>query len=264
MPRPPCLALSPKFVIYRKTTSPRSPAASAMRLTLLESDRYFFQTAECALVSLLAHAAVVWLAFDLTSGGRQLPVDEREARVFFLLPPDRVDTRSRQSDIVQWGKLGLDLEDGKHLTLPSEGYLMQQRAYGARGRRDRSGARAALPFGPPPVFVPDTAFSVLEVDEMAERYESSAAPVYPRDLLAIGVEGSVQATYVVDSSGLVDTTSVEVVRSDDPRFTQSVRIALGKMRFRPARRGGKTVRQLVAQQFRFQILPTPPVSKQLS
>ena len=235
-----------------------------MRLTLLESDHHFFQTAECALVSLLAHAIVVWLGFALTAGGRQLPQDEREARVFFLLPPDRVDTRSRQSDVIQWGKLGVDPEDGRLLSLPSEGYLMRERAYGARGRRERSGARGELPFGPPPVFVPDTAFSVLEVDEMAERYASSAAPIYPRDLLAIGVEGSVQATYVVDTSGMVDTTSVEVVRSDDPRFTESVRTALGKMRFRPARRGGKTVRQLVAQQFRFQILPTPQASKQVS
>jgi hypothetical protein len=46
------------------------------------------------------------------------------------------------------------------------------------------------------------------------------------------------------------------VRSDDPRFTESVRTALGGMRFRPAKRGGKAVRQLVSQRFRFQIQPS--------
>jgi hypothetical protein len=62
----------------------------------------------------------------------------------------------------------------------------------------------------------------------------------------------------------VDTTTIQVVRSDDTRFTESVRAALGLMRFRPAKRGGKTVRQAVAQQFRFQIIPASQVAEQVS
>jgi TonB family protein len=114
------------------------------------------------------------------------------------------------------------------------------------------------------MFIPDTAFSVLEVDKIAERYDSSAAPVYPHDLLALGVEGLVQAIYVVDTTGQVDTTTVEVVESNDPRFTASVRTALGQMRFRPARRAGKSVRQVVEQRFRFKITPPPELAKQIS
>jgi TonB family protein len=235
-----------------------------MRLTLLESNRSFFQTAECAFVSILAHTGLVCLAMSATEGGRQLPTDEREARVFFLLPPDRVDVRSRQTRTIQWGKIGGDFEDGKDLTRPSEGRLIQARAFGARGRGDRSGARGELPFGPMPAFIPDSVFSVLDVDDMVERYESSAAPIYPRDLLSTGAEGMVQATYVVDTSGMVDTTTIIVERSDDPRFTESVRTALGQMRFRPAKRAGKAVRQLVEQQFRFQIMPASQVAKQVS
>ncbi|MFL5495051.1 MAG: TonB family protein [Gemmatimonadales bacterium] len=232
-----------------------------MRLTLLESDRSFFQVAECAFLSILAHAGLMYLVLSATQGAGQLPTDEREARVFFLLPPDRVDARSRQTDIIQLGKLGGDFEDGQLLTRPSEGRLIQARSYGARARSDRSdrsGARGELPFGPVPAFIPDSVFSVLEVDDMVERYESSAAPIYPSDLLAIGTEGMVEATYVVDSVGQVDTTTIVVERSDDPRFTASVLTALGLMRFRPARRAGKTVRQLVEQQFRFRISPASP------
>lgn len=244
------------FVIYviplRFAASIRLTALG-MRPTLLESDRSFFQITECAFVSILAHAGLLWFAVGVTEGGRQIPTDAREARVFFLLPPDRVDVRSRQTESIQWGQLGGDFQDGKDLTTPSEGLLIQTRAYGARGRSDRSGARGELPFGPRPAFIPDTAFSVLEVDEMVERYESSAAPVYPPDLLAIGAEGHVQAIYVVDTAGQVDTTTIRVVESDDPRFTASVRTALGQMRFRPAKRAGKTVRQLVEQLFRFRI-----------
>jgi hypothetical protein len=234
-----------------------------MRTTLPKPRRNFFQSAECAFLSILAHALPVWLALSLTQGGSRVPTDEREARVFFLLPPDRVDVRERQSEILQWGKLGADLDDGKHLFKEYGGWLSVDPARGARGPRERSGARQQVPFGPPSRFVPDTAFSVLEVDEMV-RYESSAAPIYPRDLIAIGAEGLVQAIYVVDTLGQVDTTTIRVVLSDDPRFTESVRTALGGMRFRPARRAGKTVRQLVEQKFRFKIVPASELAEQIS
>jgi hypothetical protein len=49
-----------------------------------------------ALVSILAHVGLVWFAAGVTEGGRQVPTDEREARVFFLLPPDRMDVRSQR------------------------------------------------------------------------------------------------------------------------------------------------------------------------
>jgi TonB family protein len=234
-----------------------------MRLLLLESNRNFFQSAECALVSILAHVGLVWFVVGAGIDGWQLPTDEREARVFFLLPPDRVDVRSRQTESIQWGELGGDLEDGWRLS-ETEGRVYRAPAYGARQRSDRSGARGALPFGPVPPFVPDTVFSVLQVDEIVERFAGSAAPVYPHDLLAVGAEGTVQATYVVDTIGRVDTTTIQVLRSDDPRFTESVRTALAQMRFRPARRGGRIVRQLVQQQFRFRITPPPQSAEQMS
>lgn len=235
-----------------------------MRPTLLESGRNFFQSAECTFASILAHAALACFAVILTGGGRRMPADEREARVFFLLPPDRVDIRPRQSEILQFGKLGGDLENGKYLLQPDGGWLSLPQAHGARGRRNRAGARGQLPLGPPSRLIPDTAFSVLEVDEMVERYASSAAPIYPRDLAAIGAEGLVQTLYVVDTTGLVDTITIHVVRSDDPRFTESVRTALGQMRFRPAKRDGKTVRQLVEQKFRFKLVPASQLVERIS
>jgi hypothetical protein len=235
-----------------------------MHLTLLESDRSFFRTAECAFASILAHAALAWLLVGMSEGGKQLPTDEREARVFFLLPPDRVDVRARQSEIFEWGRPGGDFANGLNLNRSSEGGHVREPALGSRRWGARRGARGELPFGPVPQFVPDTVFSVLEVDKIVERYEGSAAPVYPRDLLAIGAEGVVQTTYVVDTAGRVDMNTIQVVSSDDPRFTESVRTALGLMLFHPARRAGKNVRQLVAQQFRFKITPPAQISKQVS
>jgi TonB family protein len=77
--------------------------------------------------------------------------------------------------------------------------------------------------------------------------------VYPPELMRRGVEGQVDATYVVDTTGRVDTSTFQVLASGDSLFTQSVRTALADTRFRPAKRAGKAVRQLVAQRFRFKI-----------
>ena len=150
-----CLANPPPFVIYdgRAFRPQMRPRPLAMRLTLLESDRSFLQSAECATVAILAHAGVILFAVTATHGGRQLPVDEREARVFFLLPPDRVDVRSRQMESLHFGKIGSDLTDGLNLTEPDEGFQIRERAYGARRRGRKTGARGQLPFGPPPMFV---------------------------------------------------------------------------------------------------------------
>ena len=90
---------------------------------------------------------------------------------------------------------------------------------------------------------------------MVERYEGSAAPVYPRDLIATATEGQVDAIYVVDTIGRVDTTTIQVIQSNDPRFTESVRTALGEARFQPAKRVARPSASSSQQRFRFQIAP---------
>lgn len=222
-----------------------------MRLTLLESDRSFFHSAEYATVSIVAHVVVAWLVVSTSTGTFRLPSTERDARVLFLLPPDRVDAE-RQTDIFLPGRPGSGLDQGGQLPAEGEGLRLEAPATRARHRGDRTGARSDEPLGAP-AFLTDSVYSVLQVDEMVERYESSAAPVYPPELSARGTEGQVEATYVVDTTGRVDTTTIEVMQSDHPRFTESVRTALGEARFRPAKRSGKAVRQLVQQRFRFKL-----------
>ncbi|HKU60406.1 MAG TPA: energy transducer TonB [Gemmatimonadales bacterium] len=227
-------------------------------------NRSLLVSAESACVSLALHLAALGLALALTQGGPRLPADEREARVFFLLPPDRVPASTHQSDVMQWGRLGGDLADGTNLLRSGAGRRIRADDHGSRLWGKRSGARPALPFGPAERLVADSVFSVLEVDRMVERFDGSAAPAYPPDLIQKGVEGMVQAIYVVDTTGRVDTASVEVVLSDDPKFTQSVREALDHMRFRPALRGGRPVRQRVQQKFRFEIQPPPELARPAS
>ena len=224
-----------------------------MQLTLLESDRSILRSAEWAAISIVVRIGLVWAGVAATSGGSLIPVDEREARVFFLLPPDRVAARQNDIEQVKLGALGLDLEEGPKFTGPPAGGLPQPAVRGQRKKGPATGAKGDVPFGPAAFLSADSVFSVLQVDEMVERYDGSTAPIYPSELAATGREGAVEATYVVDTSGRVDTNTIQVLRSDDPRFTESVRVALSGMRFRPAKRGGKAVRQLVGQRFRFRM-----------
>ena len=128
--------------MYTAEHRPR-PAALVLGLTLLESDRSFLRFAESAFTSVVAHLAVILSAVAVTHDSPKVPTDEREARVFFLLPPDRVDVRLRQTETIQWGKLGADIADGKDLAMPARPGLWTSRpsAPGARGREAVRGAR---------------------------------------------------------------------------------------------------------------------------
>jgi TonB family protein len=79
------------------------------------------------------------------------------------------------------------------------------------------------------------------------------APRYPDVLRKAGVAGEVLAQFVVGPDGRADVGSFKVLESSDELFSNVVRSALPQMRFSPALVGGKPVRQLVTQPFRFSI-----------
>ena len=77
-------------------------------------------------------------------------------------------------------------------------------------------------------------------------------PRYPEQLRAATVNGEVVVEYVIDRNGRVLANSIRTIRSDQPAFTHSVREALLTARFRPGRRGGRSVPVLVRQRIRFE------------
>jgi len=235
-----------------------------MRLHLIESDQKSIQTAECAFASLLFHASLIWLAVGVIAGAQVLAGDALLSVPLVLLPPDRHEAPpAGQTESFQLGQAGGLFADGAVLDGAGSGTRTGGRPYGRQRPGERSRALGLARMGQQ-ARPTDSVFTMLEVERMVERYESSAAPVYPPRLSALGKEGRVQATFVVDTTGRVDMSSVHVLASDDPEFSESVRTALGEMRFRPATRGGRAVRQLVEQRFNFRIAPPPPVDRQLS
>jgi TonB family protein len=223
-----------------------------VHITLLESDRSFLRSAELISLSIAMHLTLLGVVVLAPAGTFRLPADEREARVMFLLPPDGPAAADRQAEMFLPGKPGSGLDGASSMPADGQGFRLEGNVRRSRAAGERSGSKGEQPFGPAP-FLPQKVYTALQVDQMVERYASSAAPVYPPELEARRTEGQVVAAYVVDTVGRVDTTTIRVLGSDHPRFTASVRAALAEARFRPAKRGGHTVRQLVQQRFRFKV-----------
>jgi TonB family protein len=104
----------------------------------------------------------------------------------------------------------------------------------------------------------DNVYTSFEVDNAVQFSDGSAVPQYPPELLARRVPGTVTVRFVVDTSGAADIQSLQIIDSSDPQFAASVRDALPRMKFQPARLNGKRVRQLVEQPFRFNVDTTRP------
>jgi len=105
-----------------------------------------------------------------------------------------------------------------------------------------------------------------QVETRATQIAGTGVPRYPDALRAAGVQGEVQAQFVVNEYGNVELSTFKVLRSgssspkqarhdlsvpSDDMFVKAVRTALPTMRFSPALVGGKPVRQLVQQPFKF-------------
>jgi len=116
-----------------------------------------------------------------------------------------------------------------------------------------------------PTLMGDSVLTEIEVDSAVKRYDWSAAPDYPVTMLQQNIEGAAFVIYVVDTLGVADTSSFKVVRTTHDAFAEAVRLAMPKMRFRPAMLGGVKVRQLVQQNFTFKIQKPdsilPPIKK---
>jgi TonB family protein len=103
----------------------------------------------------------------------------------------------------------------------------------------------------------DNAFSIVDVDSVATVDPTSAAPEYPSALVQRRVEGVASFRFVVDSTGLIDMSTVRVLASTHKLFAQAVLDAMPRMKFRPARAWNHAVRLLVEQSFMLKIARAP-------
>lgn len=81
---------------------------------------------------------------------------------------------------------------------------------------------------------------------------SQAGPEYPERAIRQNISGIVAARFIVDARGRVES-DVTILESTSDEFTSAVRSYLRRARYRPARVGGRAVRQLVEQRFVFEL-----------
>ena len=93
----------------------------------------------------------------------------------------------------------------------------------------------------------------FQVDQPARQLPISQAPVYPAALRSAAIEGEVLAQFAVGTDGRARERGFVILRSSHEQVSQAVREALPGFRFRPARRRGRPVVQLVQQPFTFRV-----------
>lgn len=206
------------------------------------------------LLSALTHAAVVALLVSPFARSASTPADSIITTALrYLVPPDR--TASSTQETIRFvalgdGDTGAGVRPNPSADRPFEFFVP------ARGGGSPSHDVAPAV----PVQEPDTAshaFTIIEVDSVAERDPSSASPAYPRSLVEKGIEGQVTVRFVVDSTGFIDPATVRIIEATRTEFTRAVTDAMPGMRFRPAKMGTHAVRQLAEQQFSFKVQHAP-------
>jgi hypothetical protein len=209
-------------------------------------------------LSLIAHTLLVTLWVDVTRPLDSMPEEGLANRLYYLPPPDREIVARGSRESVHYFTLTPGPAIGPGPTVVN----VQRPTISVPEHSPQAGERAVDSVTAPPVVgepEADSAFTILEVDSAVVRSQSSAAPAYPLDLLTKKVQGTVNARYVVDTTGFADTTSFEVLTSTNEGFVRAVREALPYMRFTSAKIGKRKVRQIVEQSFTFKITPPTPV-----
>jgi len=88
-------------------------------------------------------------------------------------------------------------------------------------------------------------FAAVTVDEPPERL-AGPLPRYPEVLRQAGIEGTVVLQFVVDTTGLVDESTIEVLQATNQAFVAPAVVVVTKSVFRPGRIRGRHVRVLVS------------------
>jgi protein TonB len=121
------------------------------------------------------------------------------------------------------------------------------------GKGAAGGTSKGVEGGVPAPVNSDQPYFEFQVEKPVLAREGNPAPKYPDILRSANITGEVVAQFVVDTTGRAEMKTFKALSSSHELFTASVRNALAQMRFYPAEVGGRKVKQLVQQAFRFNV-----------
>ena len=121
------------------------------------------------------------------------------------------------------------------------------------GKGVAGGIAKGVEGGKGPVPQGDQPYFDFQVEKPVVMAPGAQGPAYPDMLRTAGIEGTVLAQFVVDTTGRAEMVTFKVLKSDNDLFSNAVKNALQRMRFLPAEVGGRKVKQLVQQPFQFSL-----------
>jgi TonB family protein len=223
---------------------------------LLESNTKRFQFSQGALVSLVTHSLLISASILATREGPAPAIEVPQEKVTFLVPMNHTNTPPPREESVTFLREGEKAGNGGVEDKIVDKTAIRQAPVLGKGTEEGRPEETALPEVPNAVF--DTIATAVDVDSTVTRFADSAAPVYPAKLHDLKIEGGAYVQFVVDTMGMVDTTSFRVISTTHAEFAQSVREALPGMRFHPAILRSRKVAQLVEQPFMFKVVMPAP------
>jgi len=192
-------------------------------------------------LSISAHIAIGAAAlFGTTKSARSDPTSPRmDSIIFTTVPHSETGAGTGLSGPITIGPPPVVGSISTSVSMPRTGTLIPpfSTAWSARGN---AGAGPLQLDGEPG---PEERAEVL----------TSPLPLYPDLLRQAGVEGRVVLDAVVDTTGRVVATSIQVVTATNAGFVAPARQALLATLFRPAMVGGRPIRMLVRIPYEFTI-----------
>jgi len=176
-------------------------------------------------ISLSAHIAIVTAAVLGTARART-PERQPYREVSWVLPPsrpERGETAPVPGPIALPDRIDVPTE-APPVILPAGGAAALIFAVGAGVRGLGSGSGYEL------------------LTEDRPQALAGPLPVYPERLRQAGIQGRVVFEAIVDTTGLIDPHSLQVVLATNPGFVEAAKQALLATLFRPARVAGHAVR----------------------
>lgn len=230
---------------------------------LLESEAKKVKRTGGGLASIIIHGAIVAGLVVATANAGQAIAEEKQEKVEFVEvakdePPPEPEQAPPPPDVVAAPPIAkgfqvLQPPDVIPLEIP-EIDLTRKVTDEAdfSGKGVAGGIAKGVEGGVPQVPQGDTPYFEFQVEKPAAM-SGAANMAYPEMLRSAQVEGTVLASFVVDTTGKADMSTFKVLRSDHELFTNAVKNALPRIRYLPAEVGGRKVKQLVQQPFQFSL-----------
>lgn len=229
---------------------------------LIESEKKRFTSVRQTIISVVVHVVVIFAAVTATTGAaEELRELLQDTTMVFLKPPppppppppetpppDMIVTANPPPQGFQTVIPPTDIPK----EIPPINLNEKFNAADFSGKGVEGGIAAGIVGGTGPVDTQAEVYLDAEVDDPVS-FINIPKPRYPPVMQQAGIAGSVDAQYVVDTTGHAEPRSWKVLKSTNKAFEEPAREAIMKGVFKPARIKGQAVRQLVQQRISFNI-----------